>query len=91
MPSTDTASTLRARARHDRARGASHVARPATRPARWEPPARVEGEPGPQPEPELLRPDARHFGTVSVPAQHHWILDTFMVIAGLVVLLLLFA
>lgn len=70
-------------------REAAHLNRPATRPVRWEPPARVEPEP--LPEREVLHPDARHFGTTAIPAQHHWILDTFMVVAGIVVLLLLFA
>ena len=91
MPSTDTASTPRARTRHDRARGPAHLPSPASRPARWEPPSRVEVDPQPQPEPEAFRSDARHFGTVSIPAQHHWVLDTFMVLAGIAVLLLLFA
>jgi hypothetical protein len=37
-----------------------------------------------------LRPPARHFGTTSVPARHHWVLDTFMVLAAVVVFVLLF-
>ena len=44
MPSTDTASTSRVRGRHAPVREAAHLNRPATRPVRWEPPARVEPE-----------------------------------------------
>ncbi len=92
MPSTDIASTSRARTRHDR-RDPARPGRPANRPARWEPPTRVDAEAParPEPQPDLVQRQARHFGTRSIPAQHHWVLDTFMVIAGIVVLLLLFA
>ena len=86
MPSTDLAPARRARPHRGASRPA-HLARPST-PARWEPPARIE--PGAaSPEPELLHPAARHFGSTSLPARHHWVVDTLMVLGGITVLVLL--
>lgn len=60
----------------------------ASRPARWEPPSLEH--PDAMPERVLHDPPARHFGTTAIPARHHWVLDTLMVLGGVVVLLILF-
>ena len=90
MPSTDLAPARRARPHRRSARTPAHLTRPVG-PDRWDPPVRTEpGEASPTPAPTLDRPPARHFGTTAIPARHHWVLDTVMVLGGLAVLLLLF-
>jgi hypothetical protein len=88
MPSTDLVPARRARPHTRPARRPAHLTRP-TGPARWDPPAR-DASAGVI-EPLLIDPPARHFGTTAIPARHHWVLDTLMVLGGLAVLLLLFA
>ena len=86
MPSTDLAPARRARPHRRPARRPAHLTR-TTGPARWDPPQR-DGPPAVE-DPRHDRP-ARHFGTTAIPARHHWVLDTLMLVGALVVLLLLY-
>ena len=86
MPSTDLAPARRARS-HRPARRPAHLTGRAA-PARWEPPSR--DRPDELPERILHDPPARHFGSTAIPARHHWVIDTLMVLGGVAVLLLLF-
>ena len=88
LPSTDTASTSHpAPTRPERERQPTSTAPPPF------PSGGAAGrvEPAPASGAEGPLPGRPHFGTTAIPAQHHWILDTFMVVAGIVVLLLHFA
>lgn len=86
MPSTDRAPARRARP-HRRAVRPAHLVRP-TGPARWDPPQR--DAPADAVTEALHDPPARHFGATAIPARHHWVLDTLMVMGAVVVLLLLY-
>jgi hypothetical protein len=89
MPSTDLAPVRRARPHRRAAARPAHLVRP-TGPDRWEPPTRVEPGQEPAPQTAPLHASARHFGTTAIPAQHHWVIDTLMVLGGIAVLLILF-
>ncbi len=83
MPNTDLASGTHARPRTRRHHGRpAHLAHPLG-PARWDPPPLVPEDA------EALRQRARHFGTTALPPQHHWVLDSFLLVAGVLVLVLL--
>jgi hypothetical protein len=87
MPSTDLAPARRVHPPRRGARRPAHLAR-AVAPTRWDPPHRPPAV-GP---PEDLGHDRppRHFGATALPARHHWVLDTLMVLGALVVVALLY-